>query len=336
MSTTLEDRVILLLRDKLAEATPDAAALRCSAANASQTAPSPVAGGHGFWKRLDAYTGISSQRWRKVIARLQRPTPEMIQALARMFPQHAFWLSTGITDAANGHIAPTSAQSFPERSYSEDPAAIAYFRSALILSRRLFEEGCVNLDDGEERMCAAQRTRLLDNWHESPLGDAAYDIAHSDEYAQMETLWQARERARKRRLNNATGDKLSLPGQRLTESTGKRKSPTTMACGDPRTAHQDERELFYRPASKHTRRFALNLLNIAPGRLSVEQYHRLSIWMLRANAEDCATFAQYLEFHGLAHEAVLESLADVPRRLTEEDIKRFRQLVNRLRRARAA
>jgi hypothetical protein len=40
----------------------------------------------------------------------------MIQVLARMFPQHAFWLSTGITDAANGRIVPLTAQIFPELS----------------------------------------------------------------------------------------------------------------------------------------------------------------------------------------------------------------------------
>jgi len=63
-------------------------------------------GGHGFWGRLGDYTGISSKRWRKVFAREQRITSDMLEALAKLFPTYAFWLVTGITDAINGHIAP--------------------------------------------------------------------------------------------------------------------------------------------------------------------------------------------------------------------------------------
>jgi hypothetical protein len=267
MSTTLEDRFILLLRDKLGDGVPQSDPVRdkservtddCAPVDAtltSQTDASPVAGGHGFWRRLDALTGISTQRWRKVFLRRQRPTPDMIQALARMFPQHAFWLSSGITDAANGHIAPLTAQTFPERLYAEDTTATRYFRVSLTLLRALFEIGRVNPGDEKERMCAARRTCPLEHWHESPLGDTAYDIACSDEYMEAEKLWKARERGRQQRIDNITGRNHPRTKRRAAYAADKAES-TSMVCIDVRSAHQNEWDIFYRPVETRPRKFA--------------------------------------------------------------------------------
>lgn len=57
-------------------------------------------------KELEEETGIPSGSWKNVWSGKQRPTAHMIEAIARRWPQYAFWLVTGITDEANGHTAP--------------------------------------------------------------------------------------------------------------------------------------------------------------------------------------------------------------------------------------
>ncbi|MFZ6774563.1 hypothetical protein ACO0LB_17810 [Undibacterium sp. SXout7W] len=51
---------------------------------------------HGFYASLTMKTGIESKRWRNFASGAQRPTPDMIEALAKLFPDYAFWLVTGI------------------------------------------------------------------------------------------------------------------------------------------------------------------------------------------------------------------------------------------------
>ncbi|WP_334001090.1 hypothetical protein [Burkholderia cepacia] len=58
-------------------------------------------------KQLEEETGIPDRQWKHVWALKQRPTAHMLEALARRWPEYAFWLVTGLTDAANGHVSPT-------------------------------------------------------------------------------------------------------------------------------------------------------------------------------------------------------------------------------------
>jgi hypothetical protein len=58
------------------------------------------------FKELEEISGIAAVSWRKAYLRGQRPTNEMIEKLGKKYPQHAFWLVTGITDPLRGHIAP--------------------------------------------------------------------------------------------------------------------------------------------------------------------------------------------------------------------------------------
>ena len=60
-------------------------------------------------KELEEETGIPGTSWKNVWNKKQRPTIHMIEALARRWPQFAFWLATGITDEENGHTAPDDA-----------------------------------------------------------------------------------------------------------------------------------------------------------------------------------------------------------------------------------
>src|SRR5215217_9421432 len=122
MSTTIEDRFVLVLRE--------------------------TGEPYGIWPRMEELTGVAAARWRKAYTYQQRPTPDMIQALCRLKPEYAFWLATGITDAEYGHKAPESALTFPEwrGDRASDEAARSYFHASLELLDRLSREGGVNVN----------------------------------------------------------------------------------------------------------------------------------------------------------------------------------------------
>lgn len=82
MKNTIEERFVILLESKMKEE------------------------GHGFWGKLEEKTGVTSQRWRKAYSRLQRPTSDMLEKVFKEWPDHAFWLATGITDFDYGHRSP--------------------------------------------------------------------------------------------------------------------------------------------------------------------------------------------------------------------------------------
>lgn len=159
MSTTIEDRVILVLR-----AAED---------------------GYGFWKRLEEQTGISAARWRKVFTGQQRPTPDILQALCRLKPEYAFWIATGVTDAENGHKAPQSALAFPEwrGEHASDGAAVEFFQASLevleLLDLAAFAAD-VNVQDRATRLDAFGCALVREDWQPHPTIDAAARRLHED------------------------------------------------------------------------------------------------------------------------------------------------------------
>lgn len=333
MSTTIEDRVILLLREESGEIQNDktdkegvVGKIRSALAGDEPKR----AGRHGFWESLDRYTGISAQRWRKAYARRQRPTPDMIEALAKMFPAYAFWLATGITDATNGHIAPMTAQTFPERLYPNSMETTSYFRLELELLDKLYEEGKVNLSDDKERMYAAERTRPLAHWWDSALCDVAYQIAQSEEYENLKRLWSAREEERNRRIKY-----ISEPENRpWVIARNKHKSDGLDASPflgiDPRTRHQDHWDLFYQPKDSEKTKFALSVLNIAPAKLNDEQLNAIAGMPLH-------TVEEYLAHHGIDKNAVFPFKGGVVRYseegLFQDEVDRLTALVMKQREA---
>lgn len=58
------------------------------------------------FKELEEKTGIAANRWQSVWHGRQRAMPDMIEVICRIFPEYAFWLTTGITDSDHGHISP--------------------------------------------------------------------------------------------------------------------------------------------------------------------------------------------------------------------------------------
>lgn len=51
-------------------------------------------------------TGIKYSRWTTVRKTNGRSRGEEIEALAKLFPQYAYWVATGMTDPDAGHISP--------------------------------------------------------------------------------------------------------------------------------------------------------------------------------------------------------------------------------------
>lgn len=64
-----------------------------------------VQGGKRF-KQLEELSAINARRWNAFSLGSQQPTVEMIEAVCRLWPQHAFWLATGIEDSTTGHTDP--------------------------------------------------------------------------------------------------------------------------------------------------------------------------------------------------------------------------------------
>ena len=57
-------------------------------------------------KMIEGLTGVSSERWKAISAKKQNVTIDILEIVCKTWPQHAFWLMTGVEDAAGGHIAP--------------------------------------------------------------------------------------------------------------------------------------------------------------------------------------------------------------------------------------
>lgn len=128
------------------------------------------------WAMLEAQTGIPATSWQKAFTLKQRPTAEMLEAVARIWPTNAFWLITGLTDAKHGHVACVvgSADSFfPERHYATRKGAQAYFEHACDMYLRVYKGERVPSQKQEAE--DDRRLLLLETWRdaeEAALGKA--------------------------------------------------------------------------------------------------------------------------------------------------------------------
>ncbi|WP_155624228.1 hypothetical protein [Burkholderia vietnamiensis] len=81
------------------------------------------------FKELQDQTGIDANRWKAVWHGRQRVMPDMIEAIAKLHPQYAFWLATGILDVPYGHTAPAD-QGYPQKG-QEQTTSTQYFQNAI-------------------------------------------------------------------------------------------------------------------------------------------------------------------------------------------------------------
>lgn len=250
MSSTIEDRVILILKEQMSPA--DLESLKGHegpfSALLSLWSQPPYAG-RGFWEKLSQLTGIPSARWRSAFSRKQKPTSAMIESIAHLWPKYAFWLVTGVTDAANGHVAPLTALTFPEFLHAEQPGADAYFGKAIALAKRLYEEGAVDLESDEARLAAVERTLPLAHWVGSDLVEVAYRLAASDEYQELVSAWERREDSRAEHIGRVLGTDRPWE-QQLEEAKLRGAKLTPIRGADPRTKHQSSWDLFYKTGSE--------------------------------------------------------------------------------------
>lgn len=84
------------------------------------------------FKELEELSSIPAVSWRKAYNGGQRPTTEMLEALGRRWPQHAFWLVTGLTDNEFSHTAPNKSGVL-DTAYAPRPAGeeLLHLRSEL-------------------------------------------------------------------------------------------------------------------------------------------------------------------------------------------------------------
>ncbi|CAM2194586.1 protein of unknown function [Paraburkholderia kururiensis] len=81
------------------------------------------------FKTLQDATGIDANRWKAVWHGRQRVMPDMIEAIAKRYPQYAFWLAAGISDPAYGHVAPGK-EGFPVAAEAQQTTT-RYFQEAI-------------------------------------------------------------------------------------------------------------------------------------------------------------------------------------------------------------
>ncbi|USP49139.1 hypothetical protein [Alcaligenes faecalis] len=248
-SSTIDDRVVLLIKDQMArKEAVKAREVKTSllekllpGVNHVEETLSVLHGGRGFWKALAEGTGISADRWRKVFERKQRPTTDILAAIGARWPQHAFWVMTGITDAVNGHIAPTTATTYPERAHVSDQPSTDYFRASIALNEQLFNDDHVKQIKFEDPIDLIERTCPFAHYWEGAIANTAYAHSNTESYRILMKLWQQRETQRERHKKLIT----------------QQKNPTEnghpILGEDPRTSHQSKFYLFYEPRHDDTK-----------------------------------------------------------------------------------
>lgn len=58
------------------------------------------------FKELEEETGIASATWKTYWSRGSRPSSELIEAVAKRWPEYALWIATSEEDEEFGHLAP--------------------------------------------------------------------------------------------------------------------------------------------------------------------------------------------------------------------------------------
>lgn len=114
------------------------------------------------YAEMEALTGIPATSWNKAYNWKQRPTVEMLQAVGRLWPEYAYWLLTGTTDAKHGHVAcqAESTQVYPERNFGPRNAARAYFLHVLEMFNRTYGDGHQYPDEVSEKEAHVRLSQL--------------------------------------------------------------------------------------------------------------------------------------------------------------------------------
>lgn len=154
--------------------------------------------------QLATLTDIPSASWQKALEGKQKPTLAMLQAVAQLWPEYAFWTLTGITDARNGHVACVDGRPksfYPERDFEQRSAASAYFRQVLEMYQRRYGVGlalhCKPIFDYEDaiKLLKLEVARLAESAALSKFDDAELEagIARLNDLIRREKEAKGRE-----------------------------------------------------------------------------------------------------------------------------------------------
>lgn len=96
------------------------------------------------FKELEEETGIPSATWKTYLSRGSRPSSELIEAIAKRWPDYALWIATGEEDEEFGHIAPNR----------RDPSCSAgpYLKSAIAktqAARKILQKKYADAETGD-------------------------------------------------------------------------------------------------------------------------------------------------------------------------------------------
>lgn len=80
-------------------------------------------------------TSVSAEAWRSFWNGKQKPSAEMIESAAKLWPEHAYWLVTDMDDSDFGHSAPREI-GFPEKSKVQQ-SSVDYFAAVNAFSLEL-------------------------------------------------------------------------------------------------------------------------------------------------------------------------------------------------------
>jgi len=61
---------------------------------------------HRKFSQFEEITGVKRQTWQNLATNKQRANEDMLEAIAKNWPQYAYWVMTGNTDEKNGHTSP--------------------------------------------------------------------------------------------------------------------------------------------------------------------------------------------------------------------------------------
>jgi hypothetical protein len=126
---------------------------------------------HRRFKELEELTGLKATAWQNFFNGRQRPTWEMIELIAKAWPQYAFWMTTGIDDLQHGH------QRVSRYHPPEERAATKYFVAKL-----------ESKNAGDRFQAAMSRAHLVQETGGNMAGHARYEFGPGDELAFTENI----------------------------------------------------------------------------------------------------------------------------------------------------
>lgn len=145
---------------------------------------------YGRFQELERLTTIKSTTWQTWARGRQRPTDRMIEAIACLWPEHAYWLVTGDELPHEGMPSPISELSREQKTLAEFTARTLAMRLTI---RNELTAHLATLGVGVEEGSDEQVTVAVDNFMHrlNHVSQAGEDVAKINDDQYWEKEWQA-------------------------------------------------------------------------------------------------------------------------------------------------